>query len=329
LDAVAAGDTTQTMRFPAPLIFAALAFAGCAPKNPAGWQGYIEGEFVYVAAPLGGQLEKLAVQRGARVAAGAPLFALERSAELSAQRQAADQLGSAQSRLEDLKKGSRPTELASLQARLDQARAAAELSKRDLERAESLLATHVIAQSDYDHAHTAQQQNTQAVDELTAQLETAQLGGRPDAIAAAAADVRAAAAAKERADWNVDQKAQAAPRAALVYDTLYREGEFVATGLPVVALLPPEYIKVRFFVPEADFAALKAGDTIHVAITDRAPLDARVTYLSPQPEYTPPVLYNRDNRAKLVFMVEAFFTDATAARDLHPGQPADVTKTSN
>mgnify|MGYP007028612810 CR=1 FL=1 len=63
---------------------------------------------------------------------------------------------------------------------------------------------------------------------------------------------------------------------------------------------------------------------VKVAVTGKAPLDARISYLSPKPEYTPPVLYNRENRAKLVFLVEAVFTDSAAARDLHPGQPADV-----
>jgi HlyD family secretion protein len=314
------------MRFTVPLILAALAFAGCAPKNPAGWQGYVEGEFVYVAAPLGGQLEKLSVQKGARVAVGAPLFALERSAELATQRQTAEQLGAAQARLADLKKGSRPSEIATQDARLEQARAAAELSKLDLARQENLFKTNVIAAADLDRARLTHQRNLQAVEELTSQLTTAQLGGRPDAVASAAADVSAAAAAKERADWSVAQKSQAAPRAALVYDTLFREGEFVAAGTPVVALLPPENIKVRFFVPEAEFAALKAGDAVRVAVNGRPPLDARVTYLSPQPEYTPPILYNRENRAKLVFMIEAVFADSAAARDLHPGQPADVTR---
>jgi HlyD family secretion protein len=314
------------MRISVTLILFALGLAGCTKSGPPGYQGYFEGEFVYVASPLAGRLETLAIAKGSRVEAGAALFTLERSAELAAQREAADQLHSAEARLEDLKKGSRPTELASLAAHLGQARAAAELSQLDFARQEILFRDHTIAQSDYDRARLAHDQDVHAVDELTAQLETANLGGRSDAVAAAVADVSAAAAAKERADWNVDQKTQVAPRAALVYDTLYREGEFVIAGNPVVALLPPENLKVRFFVPEADFAALKAGDHVHVAVTGlTAPLDARVNYLSPQPEYTPPILYNRDNRAKLVFMVEAVF-DGNVARDLHPGQPADVSR---
>lgn len=311
------------MRPSALLTLTVLALAGCTRPGPAGYQGYLEGEFVYVASPLAGRLETLAVQKGARVAAGAALFTLERNAELAAQQQAADQLRAAQSRLEDLKKGSRPTELAALEAHLEQARAAAELSKLELARQENLFKTQVISDSDFDTARLNHEQNLHAVDELTSQLATARLGARSDAIAAAEADVSAAASAKEHADWSVDQKTQAAPKAGLVYDILYWEGEFVAAGNPVVALLPPENLKVRFFVPEADFAALKAGAAVSVALTGRPALAAHISYLSPQPEFTPPVLYNRDNRAKLVFMVEAVF-DADA-RDLHPGQPADVT----
>ena len=307
-----------------PGLLALAVLAGCTRPGPAGYQGYLEGDFVYVASPLAGRLESLAVAKGARVAVGQPLFTLERSAETAAQQQAADQLRAAQARLEDLKKGSRPSELAALEARRNQAAAAAELSALEFARQENLFKTQVISASDFDRARLAHAQNLHAVEELTSQLATAGLGGRSDAIAAGEADVSAAAAAKERADWSVNQKAQSAPRAALVYDTLYREGEFVATGLPVVALLPPENLKVRFFVPEADFAALKAGAPVRVTLTGHpAPLDAHISYLSPQPEFTPPVLYNRDNRSKLVFLVEAVF-DAPAP-DLHPGQPVDVT----
>jgi HlyD family secretion protein len=304
----------------------ALLLAACTRPAPVGWQGYLEGEFVYVAAPLAGRLDSLAVTKGGRVAAGAPLFTLEQASELAAQRQAADQLRSAQSRLADLQKGSRPTELAALESRLSQARSSAELSQLEFARQETLFKTNVIAAAELDRARLTHQRNTRALDELSAQLATAGLGARTDAVAAAAADVSAATAAKERADWNVAQKTQSAPSAALVYDTLYRTGEFVAAGLPIVALLPPENIKVRFYVSESDFAALKAGDTVRVTITGRPPLEARVSYLSPKPEYTPPILYNRENRAKLVFLVEALFTDPVATRDLHPGQPVDVQK---
>ncbi len=305
-------------------VFAAV-FTGCSRPASTGYQGYLEGDFIYVAAPLAGQLEKLAVTKGTRIAAGAPLFTLEHANELAAQRQASDQLRAAEARFADARKGQRPSELATLTARLDQARAAAELSALDLTRQKNLYDTRVLAASDYDRARLTHEKNLRAIDELTTQLTTAGLGGRTDALAAAAADVSAATAAKEKTDWAVAQKSQAAPRAALVYDTLYRVGEFVAAGNPVVSLLPAENIKVRFFVPEAEFATLKAGAAVRITLTGRpTPLEARISYLSPSPEYTPPILYNRENRSKLVFMIEAVFTDSAAARDLHPGQPVDV-----
>lgn len=286
----------------------------------------MEGEFIYVAAPLGGQLEKLSVARGTRVEAGAPLFTLEQSAELSALREVAERMRQSQARLADLRKGLRPTELAALDARLAQARAAAELSTRELERATKLHQTTVLSDDDFDRVRLNHEANTKLVAETEAQLATARLGGRSDIIAAAEADAAAAQAALDRAGWSVAQKNRSAPATALVYDTLFREGEFVAAGQPVVSLLPPANIKVRFFVPEAGLAALKAGALVQVTVTGLpAPLEARISYLSPAPEYTPPILYNRENRAKLVFMIEAVFTDPAAARDLHPGQPADVT----
>jgi HlyD family secretion protein len=301
-----------------------LALAGCQRQKALGWQGYLEGEFVHVASPLAGQLQKLAVQKGARVEPGAPLFTLEHASELAAQREAADRLRSAEARLEDLRKGLRPSELDALGARIEQARAAAELSKRELQRLDDLFKTGAIAANEFDRARLTHDRNVRAVDELVAQLATARLGGRTDAIAAASAEVAAARAARERTDWAVSQKSQEAPVAALVYDTLYREGEFVASGSPVVSLLPPQNLKVRFFVPEPEFAQVKPGERVRVAITGRPdPVDAQINYLSPRPEFTPPVLYNRDNRAKLVFMVEAAM-DPAVARDLHPGQPVDV-----
>jgi HlyD family secretion protein len=309
---------------PLAVVLALLAFAGCQREEATRWQGYLEAEFIHVAAPLAGRLEHLAVQKGTRVNAGAPLFTLELASERAAQREAADRLRSAQARLADLKKGLRPSELTALEARIDQARAAAELSKLELERLSALFKSGAIAASEFDRARLTHDRNLRAVEELDAQLATARLGGRSDRIAAAEAEAAAAAAAKDRADWAVAEKTQSAPSGGFVYDTLFREGEFVLAGTPVISLLPPENVKVRFFVPEPEFASLKAGDTVRVAITGRsAPLEAHVNYLSPRPEFTPPILYNRDNRAKLIFLVEAA-VDPALASELHPGQPVDV-----
>ncbi len=303
---------------------ALLLVSGCDRRGSTAYQGYLEGEFVYLASPLAGRLEKLAVQKGAQVTAGAALFTLEQGAELATLRESAERVRQAQARLADLRKGQRPSELAAIEARLAQARTAAELSRLELERATKLHESTVLSDDDFDRVRLNHEANTTLIVETTAQFITAQLGARPDTIAAAEAEAAAAQAALDRAGWAVAQKSQSAPRAGLIYDTLYREGEFVAAATPIVSLLPPENIKVRFFVPEAEFGALKAGDTVKVVLSGRAaPLEAHISYLSPKPEYTPPILYNRENRTKLVFLVEAVF-DPAAARDLHPGQPVEV-----
>ncbi|MBP7141840.1 MAG: HlyD family efflux transporter periplasmic adaptor subunit [Opitutaceae bacterium] len=278
-----------------------------------------------MASPLPGRLETLAVARGDRVETGAPLFALDHVSEQAAQQQAADQLRGAEAQLADLRKGARPSEIAAVEARLQQSRAAADLSARELARQEQLRAAGASSVEVYDRARLVHEQNRHATDELAAQLETLRLGGRSDAIAASEARVSAARAVLAGADWNVAQKSQSATQSALVYDTLYRPGEFVAAARPVVVLLPPANLKVRFYVPEEEYSALRTGQEVRIHIDGRAGLlTGRVSYLSPQPEFTPPVLYNRENRAKLSFMVEASLAPADA-RDLHPGQPVEVT----
>ena len=138
------------------------------------------------------------------------------------------------------------------------------------------------------------------------------------------AQVAAQTAALDKARWSFDQKQQFAPTNALVQDTLYRVGEWVAAGNPVVELLPPGNIKVRFFVPQAALPRIKPGQTVSVTFDGgQHSYSATVNYISTQAEFTPPVIYSQENRAKLVFMIEAKFSPADAA-DLRPGQPVDV-----
>jgi HlyD family secretion protein len=139
-----------------------------------------------------------------------------------------------------------------------------------------------------------------------------------------AAQVAAQQAALDKAKWSFDQKLQFAPTNAFVQDTLYRQGEWVAAGNPVVVLLPPENLKVRFFVPETMLPQIKAGETVNVSFDGgQHPYVATINYISTQTEFTPPVIYNRENRAKLVYMIEATFPPADAP-ELRPGQPVDV-----
>ncbi|MDE2002250.1 MAG: HlyD family efflux transporter periplasmic adaptor subunit [Betaproteobacteria bacterium] len=309
----------------AVLAAAVLAIAGCSPDRAATYYpGYVEGEYVRVASPLSGTLIRLAVERGTQVAQGAPLFSLEDAQERAARSEAEARVRQAQATLADLEKGRRPPEVAAVRAQLAQAQASLVQSEADLARTRKLVADRFLPPQQQDAAVAARDRDRARVAELVAQLRVANLPARGDAIAAASAEVRAASDALSQAQWRIDQKSQAAPAAGLVDDTLYRPGEWVAAGAPVVSLLPPGNVKVRFFVPEAQLATIKAGDAVTVRCDGCAQdIAARVRFIAPQAEYTPPVIYSRESRSKLVYLVEARPEVPVAA--LHPGLPVEVT----
>src|ERR1039458_10313540 len=242
--------------------FAAVLLAGCGENSPGGFQGYIEGEYVYVAAPLGGALTNLAIARGDSVKAGQLVFELERQSEAAALAMAEKNLSQARAQLDDLTKGRRPTEIDSLAAQLERAQANFKLSAAQLARREKLDATDVSSKEELDQARAQNAASQAQVNQLAADLATAKLGGRDDAIRAAQAAVESQRAALDKAKWSFDQKQQFAPANATVHDTLYRQGEFVAAGSPVVVLLAPENLKVRFFVPQEKLAQIKVGGPV-------------------------------------------------------------------
>lgn len=299
--------------------------AGCGETKSGRYQGYVEGEFVYVASPRAGALTRLYVQRGDQVEVGDPLFSLEDEPESQLREEAARRLAQAQASLEDAKKGKRPSEISSLEAQLSQARAALTLAEKEFMRQEKLSqSAGATTQQELDRARSSREQANQRVLQLEADLKTAKLGSREDQITAAEAQVRMQEAALAKAEWDLSEKSQFARQAGLVFDTLYREGEWVAAGKPAVVLLPPANIKVRAFVPQTEVGQIQAGDSVRVFVDGAdQPVQGRVSYISPQAEFTPPVIYSRESRSKLVFMIEAVFAPEDA-KNLHPGQPVDV-----
>lgn len=310
-----------------PLVGALLALAvitGCQRKASEGYQGYLEAEFVHVAAPLSGRLTRLMVSRGQEVRSGDVLFELEHTSEAAAASEAEKRLAQAQARLDNLRKGRRPSEIAALRGQLERAEASLRWSEADLARHRQLLRETVISAAELDVTQARRDSDVAQVASLKADLQTAELGAREDEVRAGEAEVAAAAAALDRARWALDNKRQQAPAAARVHDTLYREGEFVAAAMPVVSLLPPGNLKARFFVPQGEVASLKIGGGLQFRVDGLAtPIGGTISYIASQAEYTPPVIYSRENRAKLVFMVEATVA-ASDARNLRPGQPVDV-----
>jgi HlyD family secretion protein len=307
------------------MVGAALSLTGCRPSAEfAGYQGYLEAEYLYLASPFGGNLSELRVQRGEEVQAGQVLFRLDPEPETLALTVARHGLDQAAARLADLQKGRRPPEIESTQARLGQNGASLRLAEIEWSRIENLRREDIASQDELYRARSNLEYFSAQKQQLTAELETAKLAARPDEIRGAEAGVEAARTGVERAEWALAQKTVVAPVASVVHDTLYRPGEWVAPGNPVAVLLPPANIKVRFFVPQKDLSLMRSGAVVRVAFDGQAqPLEARVSYVATQAEFTPPVIYSQQARAKLVFMVEARIAPESAA-GLRPGQPVDV-----
>jgi HlyD family secretion protein len=301
-----------------------LMLVACQKPAPTSWQGYAEGDYVRVASPLAGTLSSIAVEQGAQVAAGAPLFVLEHASEQSARQEAQQRVLAAQAKLVNLKSGKRPDEIAAIAAQGAQARATLQLAETSLARQQKLVGAGFISRAALDEARANRDRAAAQVAEAGAQINTARLSARSAEQSAAAADVHAAEAALAQADWKMAQKAVPAPVAGRVEERYYRPGEWVAAGSPVLSLLPPQNIKLIFFVPETVRATLRLQQALRVRCDGCArELQASVAYIATQAEYTPPVIYSRDSRAKLVYRVEARLSP-TDAIVLQPGQPVDV-----
>lgn len=321
---MAAEDDAGKRRLPLlPIVLAGLIAAvalavwlmnrGAAPE-PERFTGYVVSDDIYMTSPVAGTLVSVAVARGDRVAAGAPLFQVdptiraaqsdEARARVAAQAAAVEQQQSALAR-----------------ARADYAAASAEA-----ERQGAALSRMTAAQADkpgsvalleLDQVRAAYRGALRQRDAARTQISAAQA-----AIAAARAQVAQAEAGVTSANRALSDLSPPAPTAGRVEDVMYKPGESVAANVPIIALQPDGEVKARFYVPQSLVNRYKPGRRVAIAC-DGCPagMTATVNFVAGQPEYTPPVIYSLDARQKLVFMVEAR-PDKPGL--LTPGQPIDV-----
>ena len=305
------------------LFLSAAALAACQEKPSQTANGYAEGDYVYVGAPEGGWITKVLVTRGAQVNAGDVLFLLDADAQLAQRDQAGAQLKQFEAQLADARKGRRVDEINAIEAALGQAQANLSLAETDLARTQDLKARGFASQAVLDSKIAQRDVAAAQVKQAQSNLALAKKGARQDEIKAAEANVASARAALDRAEYVLSQRRIVSKVAGRVEDTLRRAGEYVPPGGAVVSLLPPQNIKVRFFVPEAARSKLSVGREVAIDCDGCGPgLKAHVTFVASTAEFTPPVIYSVGSREKLVWMVEAV-PDGPAR--LSPGQPVDVT----
>jgi HlyD family secretion protein len=274
--------------------------------------GYIEGEPLYLAAPVSGQLTAVDVVRGQRVAAGTALFVVDTRSLAASTRQAAGQVSQAAGTMAAARSSQ-----AQLEAQVTLASANAAEADREAARSHLTYAAGTISKQDMQKAVTSAETAHASLDAAERQARAAE-----SQVAAAGGQLGQAQGAQADAQARLSQASPTAPAAARVDDVFFQVGEWAAANQPILSLLPDDRVRLRFFVPEREMARYRIGQAVHFQCDGCAKgLTARINYVSPQPEFTPPVIYSLQSRDRMVFLVEAMPVDP---RGLTPGQPADV-----
>ncbi|MEJ0027628.1 MAG: efflux RND transporter periplasmic adaptor subunit [Rhizomicrobium sp.] len=248
------------------------------------WLGYVEGENAFIAAPQAGWVAQVAVRRGDAVKAGDLLFTLDDTNQASARDQANAAIGMAQ-------------------GQLTAARANLVLAQKQLARQANLLAEQAGTKQAYDVAKASYDSAAAQVAQIEAQ------------IAQARASLTGAA-------YQLSERGVVSRTTGRVEDVYFRTGEYAPAMTPVVSVLPPQNVFVRFFVPESELARVKLGQRVAISCDGCThAIAATITFIASQEEFTPPVIFSIGSREKLVFKLEARVPGGIR---LNPGQPVDV-----
>lgn len=300
----------------------ASALTSCGPSGNRPFSGWIEADLVFIGPDEAGRIETLDVREGDALAAGAPLFAVDAALQKADLRGAEAAVAEAKARLARLTEAQqRKEEIDVLEAQQRRAEAALALSLKELERQKELARKGVAAPSQLDAATANFNRDRAALEEIKRRIVVAGLSARSEDITAARQALASALARRDAAQTRLARRRVVSPAPGVVQKVYYRVGEIVPAGKPVIALLPPANMKVRFFVPQAVLPHVAPGDTVRVGCDGCAVETARVRFIASTAEYTPPVIYSREEREKLVFLIEAV---PEHPERLRVGQPVDV-----
>jgi HlyD family secretion protein len=275
----------------------ALSACGMAKKDRP-LQGYAEADLLYLSPREPGLVETLAVKEGDQVKAGALIFRLDvNRSNATLNKARANNAATGQ-------------ESAAAAQAVREARAAVDLARVTLSRSEALLKSGYVPKQKVDEDRA----NMRVTD---ARLRTAQAQA-----AAASRQTGASGADVALAREQAEDRAVTAPADGRIEQIYRRPGELAAAGDPVVALLPPANIKLKFFAPEKQLAQLKLGGIVDVSCDGcEKGMTAKISFIAAQPQFTPPVIYSLEQRAKLVYLIEARPEHPETFR---PGQPLDI-----
>jgi len=286
------------------------------------YNGYVEAEYVYVAPSITGRIHSLSVAEGQDIVAGAFLFDMDATQQRAALRAANARVAQSEANLRNLETGSREQEIEVIRASLEEARAQQTLARSTLERTESLFARDIVTQAKVDTDRASLERANAHVAQLEAQLSVAELPARDAQVVAAEATLTAARAEADQAAARLDDLHVTAPVQGRIEKVFYEAGEVAAAGSPVVSILPPDSLRVLFYLPETERSSFRIGEVLALSCDScDEGIEATITRMAAEPQYTPPIIYSRDERSRLVYRAEAELERGTG---LLPGQPVTL-----
>jgi HlyD family secretion protein len=269
------------------IFYTSFILVSCKKNENMSFPGYVQGKYTYISAYYTGILKILRVNPGDYIKQGQPLFTLESFPE--------------------------NTDLVAANARVLQA--IDEINRQD--------ANHLLQKTTNERTIVLFKKAIISKEELEQSIERYQ-----SAVASkkgAEANLIVEQANQSKAAWAAHQMNVTAPMDALVFDTYYSEHEKIPEGKPVLSLLVPGSVKIIFFIPEYLLSTLKLKQNIEVFCDGNQQLiKAKITYISPKEEYTPPIIFSDTERQNLVFRVEALPVETDSFLKINPGQPITV-----
>jgi HlyD family secretion protein len=261
-----------------------LLLSACKPADKdQPWLGYGEGDAAFISAPQAGWVTQMKVERGTVVQRADLLFVLDDTREKAGQDQA-------------------QATLAQARASLKQETANLSYANITLERQNRLARDRAGTPTEHDVALSNYRQSQARINELKAQISQME-------------------ASLSGASYSLTQRQVVAQTEGPVQDIYFRTGEYVPASTPVISILPPKNVFVRFFVPETQFSRVHLGQKVRITCDGCKPMDAKVTFIAAREEFTQPIIFSVGNREKLVFKAEARAPEGLA---VHPGQPVEV-----
>ena len=303
------------------------AFVSCSGNGAKGVisaSGTIEAIEVNVASKVSGEVEELAVDEGYRVKPGDKLAVVDHATLDIQLRQAEAGVDLARAQLVLLQNGARTEDIQQAEAALKQAGANLQVAEDDARRMRELARNGSVTPKQKDDAEarlTIAQAQQSAADEA---LRKVRRLARPEEIQAAEARLAQAVAAADLLKKTIADCTITAPAGGIVTHKAVERGELVSPGSTVVTLSELDSVYVMIYVTEKELGRVRLGDTVEVGI-DAFPgraFPGKVTYISPEAEFTPKNVQTKEDRVKLVFGVKVEIENREGL--LKPGLPADA-----